>query len=146
MPIAHGDEKPSVRVWTVLRSRESNYDFSVTEPVAHSLYLLRYVGFTLHEIMKKIFFSFSFSLSLIFFFLVFALFALSSSPSRYSLSFPFLFLFVFFSIFLPHLSVSCVNHSSSSPRPFLLLSFSVSYSPLCSVKSFSLFFFSFSLL
>lgn len=146
MPIECEAEKSSGRVWTVLRSRESNYDISVTEPVAHSLYRLSYAGFTLHEIKKKILFSFSFSLSLILFFLVLVLFVLSSSPSCYSLSFPFLFLFVFFSIFLPHLYISCVNHSSSSPRPFLFLSFIFSYSPLFSVKSFSLFFLSLSFL
>ena len=86
-----GVEKSSGRVWTVWRSRESNYDFSVTEPIAHSLYRLRYAGFTLHEIKKKIVFYFYFSLSLIFFLLVLLLFALSSSPSCYSLSFPFFF-------------------------------------------------------
>jgi hypothetical protein len=49
------------------RCQKSNRDFSVTEPVDHSLYQLSYAGFTLREIKKKILYYFiSFSLDLLF--------------------------------------------------------------------------------
>ena len=105
---------------------------------SHSLYQPSYAGFTLHEIKKKVlFFPFTTLLYLspcfvcpIFSFLSFFFIPMSSSLR-------------IFSIFRPILSISCVNHSSS-PRPFLFLSFSFSYYRLFSVTSFSLFFVSLS--
>ena len=58
--------------------RKSNYDFSVTEPVAHSVYRLSYAG----------------SSSLLFLILLVP-FILPSSPSCYSPSFLYLLLFAF---------------------------------------------------